>query len=231
MIQDIEPRIFRNEYKDKKAKQEDLFLAYQENTVLVKEGENKLWYPAFADFKEKHPQLMENGQFLFTIDDLHYYLVEEGGLDDVAGWEYVSTTRFRSERKYWRSFAGVLGLQLNRWYFDHKFCSRCADSMKRSVKERMLYCESCGFTVIVGLYDGDRLLLTKYKGREHKNYALVAGYNEVGESLEETVRREVMEEVGLKVKNIRFYKSQPWPFSDTLLAGFYAELDGEDAIR
>ena len=53
-----------------------------------------------------------------------------------------------------------------------------------------------------------------------KKYALLAGFTEIGETLEETVQREVMEEVGLKVKNIRYYKSQPWSFTDTLLMGF-----------
>ena len=52
----------------------------------------------------------------------------------------------------------------------------------------------------------------------------------IGETIEETVKREVMEEVGLKVKNIQYYKSQPWSFSDTLLMGFYCDLDGEDKI-
>jgi NAD+ diphosphatase len=102
----------------------------------------------------------------------------------------------------------------------------------------MLYCEFCGFRayptispcVIVALYDGDRLLLTKYRGREHKKYALIAGFTEIGESLEQTVHREVKEEVGLNVKNLKFYKSQPWPFSDAILAGFFAELDGDDTI-
>ena len=239
MIQDIEPRIFYNEYKDKKAKPDDLFLAYQGNSVLVKESKDKLWYPSFADFQDKYPDLMESAQFLFTIDDLNYYLIDEEKIDLIPGWVYVSNSRFRSERKYWRSFAGVIGLQLNRWYANHKYCSRCSHVLKPSKKERMLYCENCGFSVypvispsvIVGVYDDDRLLLTKYTGREYKNYALVAGYNEIGESLEETVRREVMEEVGLKVKNIKFYKSQPWPFSDTLLAGFFCELDGDDTIH
>lgn len=54
--------------------------------------------------------------------------------------------------------------------------------------------------------------------------------SEIGETVEQTVAREVMEEVGLKVKNIRYYKSQPWAFSDTLLMGFYCDLDGNDAI-
>ena len=102
----------------------------------------------------------------------------------------------------------------------------------------MLYCETCGFQtyptispcVIVAVHDGERLLLTKYSGRAYTNYALIAGFVEIGESLEQAVRREVKEEVGLKVKNIKYYKSQPWPFSDTILAGFYAELDGDDTI-
>ena len=74
-------------------------------------------------------------------------------------------------------------------------------------------------------------MLTRYNGRTTALWALVAGFTEIGEPLEDTVRREVMEEVGLTVKNLRFYKSQPWSFSDTLLVGFWAEVDGDDAIR
>ena len=84
--------------------------------------------------------------------------------------------------------------------------------------------------VIIGVIDGDRILMTKYANRVYKKYALVAGYAEIGETLETTVAREVMEEVGLKVKNIRYYKSQPWAFSESLLMGFYCDLDGEDAV-
>ena len=72
--------------------------------------------------------------------------------------------------------------------------------------------------------------MSKYAGREYKKYALLAGFNETGESIEETVRREVMEEVGLKVKNLRYYKSQPWSFSGSLLAGFYCDVDGDPSI-
>ena len=61
-------------------------------------------------------------------------------------------------------------------------------------------------------------------------YALLAGFNETGESIEETVRREVMEEVGLKVKNLRYYKSQPWGFDSNLLLGYYCEVDGGTSI-
>lgn len=97
--------------------------------------------------------------------------------------------------------------------------------MLHSQKERMMECPSCGNqeypvlcpAVIVGITNGDKIILSKYEGRRFKRYALIAGFAEIGETIEETVHREVMEEVGLKVKNLRYYKSQPWSFSSTLL--------------
>ena len=85
--------------------------------------------------------------------------------------------------------------------------------------------------VIVAVTDGDRILLTKYAGRGYTHYALIAGYTEIGETMEQTVQREVLEEVGLRVKNIRYYKSQPWGVDGNVLMGFYCDLDGDDAIR
>ena len=85
--------------------------------------------------------------------------------------------------------------------------------------------------MIVAVTDGDRLLLSKYAGRNYTRYALIAGYTEIGETLEQTVQREVMEEVGLRVKNIRYYKSQPWGIDGNVLAGFYCDLDGDDTIH
>ena len=238
MIQDIEPRKFSNHFQNKAAAPEDLFLSYSQDAVLVQENKDKLWYPSFSDFEKNYPHLADQAQYLFSIDEHQYFLVEEDGLDSSENWTYVPTSRFRTEQKYWRSFAGAVGLQLFKWYENHRFCSHCGKPMVRSDKERMLFCKSCSFQVyptispcvIVGISHGDRLLLTKYAGRDYKNYALIAGFSEIGESLEQTVHREVMEEVGLHVKNLQFYKSQPWPFTDTLLAGFFAELDGDDTI-
>ena len=85
--------------------------------------------------------------------------------------------------------------------------------------------------VIVAVTKGDHLLLTKYAGRSYTRYALIAGYTEIGETLEQTVQREVMEEVGLRVTNIRYYKSQPWGVDGNILMGFFCDLDGEDTIH
>ena len=103
-----------------------------------------------------------------------------------------------------------------------------------------MLCPRCGNLVyprinpviIVGVTDGDRLLVTKYAASHSatRTYALIAGFCEVGETAEDTVRREVLEEVGLRVRNIRYYASQPWGIDGNLSLGFFAELDGSDAI-
>ena len=103
----------------------------------------------------------------------------------------------------------------------------------------MLRCPVCGNmiypkiapAVIVALTDGDRLLMTRYRGRPYKGYALIAGFNEVGETMEDTVRREIMEEVGLHCKDIRYCGSQPWGTESNLLLGYFAKLDGDAAIH
>ena len=101
-------------------------------------------------------------------------------------------------------------------------------------------CPSCGNmmfpkispAIIVAVTDdNNRLLLTKYAGKTQDQYALVAGFVEIGETLEECVQRELMEEVGIKVKDIRYYASQPWGFAGNLMVGFTAKLDGSDQIH
>ena len=136
-------------------------------------------------------------------------------------------------------FGAFTAWHLYIWYRNNRFCGCCGSRTVHDTAERMLRCPDCGNmifprispAVIVGVTDGDRLLLSKYSGRDYTNYALIAGYTEIGETLEQTVQREVMEEVGLKVKNIRYYKSQPWGIDGNILMGFYCDLDGDDHIH
>jgi len=135
-------------------------------------------------------------------------------------------------------FAAYSAFHLDKWYRANRFSGCCGTKTEPDTVERALVCPSCGSktyprinpAVIVGVKNGDRILLTKYKSGFAHN-ALVAGFVEFGETLEQTVRREVMEEAGIHVKNIRYYKSQPWGIALDLLAGFYCEVDGDDTIR
>ena len=155
------------------------------------------------------------------------------------GFAYVSINFMRAARPRYLAFAGIAGLSLHNWYSNHIFCGHCGRPMVHSESERMVHCDHCHTmiypricpAVIVAVRHGDKLLVSKYAGREYKNIALLAGFAEVGETIEETVHREVMEEVGIKVKNLQFYKSQPWCFTDTLLFGFFCDLDGDDTLK
>ena len=217
--------------------------------------------PAAAQLEETGliPGLSARAEYLFSIDEIPYFMVRsaegdpalklaeeenqetfhEGGQDGCRKFSFQGPAYFRIMQPEYQAFAAITAVQLFRWKESRKFCGCCGSRTEDSRTERALVCTKCGHTeypkicpaVIVAVTDGDRLLMSRYKGRAYRGYALIAGFVEIGETFEETVRREVMEEVGLKVKNIRYYKSQPWAFTDTEMIGFFAELDGDDAIR
>ncbi|MBO5526666.1 MAG: NAD(+) diphosphatase [Erysipelotrichaceae bacterium] len=135
-------------------------------------------------------------------------------------------------------FAAYSAYHLYEWYRTSRYCGACGEKLIYGDEERVMICPKCGNhiyprinpAVIIGIKNGDKLLLTKYRTGFSQN-ALVAGFTEFGETLEETVKREVKEETGLNVKNIRYYKSQPWGIASDILAGYYCEVDGDDHIR
>ena len=238
MIQDIQPHHYDNQYRPVPPDRESYAMYYEARTALVKRTADGITFPKFKDLERLNEEIYEDWIYLFTIDEERYYLVQEINREPLSEFTMENTEIFRSADPRYQCFAGITGYQLHNWYRDHKYCGRCGHLMKRDEKERMLYCGECRNmeypkicpAVIIGVTDGNRILMSKYAGRAYKKYALLAGFTEIGETVEETVQREVMEEVGLKVKNIRYYKSQPWSFSDTLLMGFYCDLDGSGSI-
>ncbi len=235
MIQDIAPHQYNVAYENATVKETDIILVFGADGLLCQMEGSQIAYPAAKDLAERVPEVYENATFLFHIDDTAYFMLEENGLLEFGTWNYLPWKQLRDVRPLWKAFAGVTGYQLYQWYAQNKFCGRCGAKLNPHSGERALQCPDCGRilypqicpSVIVGITRGDQILLTKYASghSSYRKYALVAGYSEVGESLEDTVRREVMEEVGLRVKNIRYYKSQPWSFSGALLAGFFCEVD------
>lgn len=178
--------------------------------------------------------------YLLTLDDTDYFFACGAEVPALPGYDYVSIAKLRQlHLPMEQMFLLMTALHLSHWYDKNHYCGHCGSRMVLAVTERACKCPACRTrsyprinpAVIVGIRNGDKLLMTKYAGAERVPYfALVAGFAEIGESLEETVRRECMEEVGLKVKNITYYKSQPWGLADDLLAGFYCDVDGDDTI-
>lgn len=238
MIQDIAPHTYNNEYRPLPPEKESFALYYEDHTALVKKTAEGIEFPAFSDLDRLNEEIYEDYTYLFAIDGERYYLVNEINRERLSAFTMENTEIFRGVDPQYRAFAGITGYQLYNWYKNHKYCGHCGTLLAKDEKERMLYCTECRNmeypkicpATIIGVVDGNRILMSKYAGRTYKKYALLAGFVEIGESVEETVKREVMEEVGLKVKNVRYYKSQPWSFSDTVLMGFYCDLDGDDTI-
>lgn len=238
MIQDIEPYSYNNAYKPEAPDKESFIIYCHGMEVLIKQEGEQITFPTFQEVKEKNPDIYEQYTYLFSIDQMRFYLVENLNYSEADKFRLIHKEEFRHVKPRHLAFAGITGFQLYNWYTGRKFCGRCGKLLKKDEKERMLYCEHChqmeypkiSPAVIVGVIDDNRILMSKYADRDYKKYALLAGFAEIGETIEETIKREVMEEVGLKVKNIRFYKSQPWSFSDTLLFGFFADLDGNSEI-
>ena len=238
MIQDIEPNVYDNHYENFKPDDSSYIIFIGENKVLAKRNNDCLVLPKYSDLKCKDTDLI----YLFSISDKKYFLASDETVSNELienQYAFISMFQMRAMKPKAMFFAAVTAYQLAKWYKENKYCGCCGGPLRRDEKERMLFCDSCKIAnypkicpaVIVAVTDGDKLLLTKYAGREFTHYALIAGYNEIGEPIEDTVRREVMEEVGLKVKNITYYKSQPWSLTDTLLLGFFCEVDGDNTIK
>ena len=128
--------------------------------------------------------------------------------------------------------------QIVDWFENHRFCGRCGSEMVLHPQDRAMTCESCRLvnyprlspSIIVLVTKGDEMLLARNANWPTNMYSTLAGFVEAGESIEQTVHREVFEEVGLRVKNLRYFGSQSWPFPNSLMLGFHAEYDCGDIV-
>ncbi|WP_267581508.1 NAD(+) diphosphatase [Acinetobacter pittii] len=125
-------------------------------------------------------------------------------------------------------------VQLLEWRRNHKFCSHCGHPTEVHPTEYAMVCPSCRYhqyprvnpCIITVITRGDdEILLAKSVHNKTNMYGLIAGFVELGETLEEAVQREAFEEVGLKLKNIQYMSSQPWPFPSNLMVAFRAEYE------
>ena len=229
MIQDIYPHIYNNTFDPGvKPSNDDIIFSFEEDQVLMKDEHQ--FYHYYEISKES------NCYYLFSIDDTKFFLADLTSLNHIK----VSFRTMRTFENQMLGFAAITAWHLYRWIQDNKYCGKCSHPMDFDQKERAMRCPHCSNivypkispAVIVGITnDKGQILVTKYARGHYQSYALVAGYYEIGETIEETVKREVKEETGLDVTDIQYYKSQPWSFSSSLLFGFWCKAHGDQPIQ
>ncbi len=241
MLQDLSYGKLEIEYHNPDPTPDSMVLCFHEGNILLRRlADDSLMLPTVAQAetwcKEDAAGKL---RYLFRLQGIACYLWMGAAMEKPEGFSYEPARALRQLTSKDLCFGILTAWHLYTWYQNNRFCGRCATQTIHDDQERMLRCPSCGNmifpkispAVIIAVTDGDRLLLSKYAGRSYTRYALLAGYTEIGETLEQTVEREVMEEVGLRVKNIRYYKSQPWGVDGNVLMGFYCDLDGDDTIH
>ena len=203
----------------------EMVLCFKAQPKLIEGSWSELtWLHAFED------EIMYVGE----VKDKRCYLVDVGSqvmCDETFTALSLRALLMQSSPSFFSVISRAWQIAL--FLRTHKYCGQCGSKMARVDWELATHCHNCGHRcyprispcIIVAIKHENKILLAK--GRQHKNdmYSTLAGFVESGETLEHAVHREVAEEVGVKVKNLRYFGSQPWPFPHSLMCGFLADFD------
>jgi NAD+ diphosphatase len=211
-----------------------LWFIYQNQNLIVKVSGDAYSIPRAWDLRQVQLTPIRE-QYLGVLDDRPCYAAElPSDVPVPDGWSAKGLRELFGLLK--DEFIWVAGRanQLVDWNQSHQFCGKCGNPTADKNDERAKICHQCGLinyprlspAIIVAVRKGNQLLLAHNKRFRTGYYSVLAGFVEPGETLEDCVKREVFEEVNIKVKNIRYFGSQPWPFPNSLMVAFTAEYDG-----
>ncbi len=209
------------------------WFAFHRNRLLVEVTDDALRIPCRVDFEELGVTALRR-HYLGRYDGLSCYavdVVEETLPDRMAFKDLRQVYELLDEDLF---VLGGRAVQIVEWDRTHQYCGRCGSPMQTKTTERAKQCPQCGLlnfprlspAIIVRVERGDKALLARSAHFPAGLYSVLAGFVEPGETLEEAVAREVKEEVGITVDNIRYFASQPWPFPNSLMLGFTAVYAG-----
>ncbi|MBU2510269.1 NAD(+) diphosphatase [bacterium] len=226
--------------------QESYWFCYQNDRLMVKVNDNKAVVPLLFDLDEIGIKPVRT-QHLGRLNGVHCYSAElpldMPWPENVSFLNFIELHNLLEKEMYQ---VAINAQQIVAWEKDHQFCGRCGARTRRKEKERAMACTDCGSlffpritpAIMVAIIKDNKILLAKNKTFPQGFYSVLAGFAEPGEQLEECVRREVKEEVGLEIKNITYFGSQPWPFPNSLMIAFTAdyarneiEVDGLEIIE
>ena len=213
-----------------------LWFVFRKDKLLVNQDSSTLRIPHAVKLSEFGLTALRQ-QYLGKLDGQHCYsaeISEEADAPEGMLFEGLRQVYGRlDEDLFWLAARAV---QIVDWDRSHQYCSRCGAPLKAKNTERAKECPTCGLlhfprlapAIIVLVERGNQLLLARSRHFMPGLYSVIAGFVEPGETLEEAVVREVREEVGIVVKSIHYFGSQPWPFPHSLMIGFTATYAGGD---
>ncbi len=163
-----------------------------------------------------------------------FCLAVDGAVDLPDGWSFQQLRSLGENLDNDLFLLAGRASQILHWDRLSRFCGRCGAPTRLKDDERAKQCDRCGNVlyprispaIIIAITRGDQILLAHNKNFRGGMYSLIAGFMEPGENFEDTARREVREEVGVEIGNIRYFASQPWPFPDSLMIGLWGEYTG-----
>lgn len=212
------------------------FVVNEDDEMLVYSDKTVDCFPTLSDLEPKMHGLTVM-HYLGTFNGVDCILYKCSNFfiaGDNLEFKDLRTLLRSIDPEHW--FLAGYAKQIFDWDRDHHFCGRCATETVYISGERSRKCDECGLinyprispAMIVLVKKGNQILLAKNKMSRFGFYSLLAGFFEPGESLEDCVRREVREEVGLEVKNIQYFQSQAWPLPNSLMFGCFADYDSGD---
>lgn len=223
-----------------------LWFLFQGYRLLVSQEDNRAQVPTLRSPTDIGLQAIRQqylGHLSTEHGQLHCYSGEiSDGATPPTGFSFESLRPLYAlldEHSFWLAGRAV---QIVDWDRTNQYCGRCGHATTDNTHDRSKSCPNCGLSsfprlapaVIVRVQkesiSGTEILLARANRFPTAMYSVLAGFVEPGESLEECVEREIQEEVGITVKNIRYFGSQPWPFPHSLMVAFTADYDSGDLI-
>jgi NAD+ diphosphatase len=211
-----------------------LFFIFANGRLMVAMQGGRARIPEPGDLAQCGFTLLRQ-QYIGSLDQRPCYAAEVApGVKPADGFEFKELRSLFASLEEELLWVAGRANHLVYWQQTHLFCGACGHPTEDKANERAKFCPQCGLinyprlspAVIVAVLDGNRILLARNKRARIPFYSVLAGFVEPSETLEQCVAREVKEEVGITVTNIRYFGSQPWPFPNSLMIGFTADYVG-----
>lgn len=212
-------------------KEESLYFIFYKDKLLVISHNETTIIPTLINLHRFKIDILKE-QYIGALNNINCFVSEIPSMNlastNVKFIDLRSLYGLVDEDLFW---AAARAYHLMNWNRNTQFCGRCGAKTKATIEEHAKVCTQCNTVIypkispaiIVAITHEDKILLAQNSRSKNKFYSVLAGFVEAGETLEECVIREVKEEVGIDIKNIRYFGSQPWPFPDSLMVGFTAE--------